>query len=83
MDAPVHTLKEIVTDFLPSAPTQEAIIAYRLPQFLQERAHNLLNKQKDGQLTGEEQDELNEFRQIDHLLTLIKAKARLKQRDAE
>jgi hypothetical protein len=79
MDAPAHTLKDIVTDFLASAPTQAAIIAYRLPPSLQERAHYLLDKNKEGQFTPEEYAELDEFRQIDHLLTLIKAKARLKQ----
>jgi len=76
--APEKTLKDVVTDFLGSAPTLEEIAAYRLPEELQMRAHELLEKNRSGSLTDEERAEMEEFRQIDHLLTLVKAKARLK-----
>jgi hypothetical protein len=76
--APEKTLKDVVTDFLGSAPTLEEIAAYRLPDALQTRAHELLEKNRDGSLSDEERAEMEEFRQIDHLLTLVKAKARLK-----
>jgi hypothetical protein len=75
--SPEKTLKEIVTDFLGSAPSLEEIVAYRLPDDLQERAHYLLQRNRDGSLTNEEQSEMEEFRQLDHILTLVKAKARL------
>lgn len=70
--------KEIVTDFLGSAPSLDEIIVYRLPDEWQERAHDLLDKNKSGTLTLEEQDEIEELRQLEHLMILIKAKARLK-----
>lgn len=76
--APEKTISDVLTDFLGSAPTLEEIAAYRLPDELQERAHTLLGKNRDGMLSEEERTEMEEFRQIDHLLTLIKAKARLK-----
>src|SRR4051812_27375476 len=79
MDEVKRTLKDVVTDFLASAPSVEEIIAYRLPPDLQTRAHLLLSKNQEGRLSAEEGLELDEFRQIDHLLTLVKAKARLKQ----
>ncbi len=75
---PEKTIKDIVTDFLGSAPTLEEIAGYRLPEDLQIRAHDLLEKNKTGSLTPDERAEMEEFRQIDHLLTLVKAKARLK-----
>lgn len=75
---PEKTLKDVVTDFLGSAPTLEEIAAYRLPETLQTRAHELLEKNRSGSLSDEERAEMEEFRQIDHLLTLVKAKARLK-----
>jgi hypothetical protein len=81
MDATTRTLKDVVTDFLASAPRLEEIIAYRLPADLQSRAHLLLSKNQDGILTPEERADLEEFRQIDHLLTLLKTKARLKQQE--
>ncbi len=71
-------IADVVTDFLSSAPTLEEIAAYRLPEHLQQRAHDLLEKNRDGTLSEDERLEIDEFRQIDHLLTLIKAKARLK-----
>lgn len=77
-DAQVRTLKEIVTDFLGSAPTLDEIAAYRLPTELQDRAHQLLDRNRAGTLTSDERSEMDEFGQIDHLLTLVKAKARLK-----
>jgi hypothetical protein len=76
--APEKTVKDVVTDFLGSAPTLEEIATYRLPDALQARAHDLLDKNRAGSLTDDERAEMEEFRQIDHLLTLIKAKARLK-----
>lgn len=76
--APAKTVSDIVTDFLGTAPTLEAIIAYRIPQDFQERAHELLDKNREGSLSGAEKSEMEEFRQIDHLMTLVKAKARLK-----
>lgn len=83
MDAPVKTIKDVVTDFLGSAPTLEEIAAYRLPDDLQERAHDLLDKNRAGSLSDDERREMDEFRQIDHLLTLVKAKAKLKLKARE
>jgi hypothetical protein len=76
--APPRTATDVVTDFLVSAPTLEALAAYRLPDDLQERAHALLDKNRAGNLTNEERHEMEEFRQLDHLLVLVKAKAKLK-----
>ncbi|MEP7290004.1 MAG: hypothetical protein ABI947_30015 [Chloroflexota bacterium] len=76
-DTPVRSIEDTVTDFLSAAPTLQEIAAYRLPDVLQDRAHELLNKNRSGNLTDEERIEMEQFRQIDHLLTLVKAKARL------
>ncbi|MBW4437426.1 MAG: hypothetical protein KME04_09850 [Pleurocapsa minor GSE-CHR-MK-17-07R] len=77
-DAPPKTIKDVVTDFLGSAPSLAEIAGYRLPQDLQARAHWLLDRNRAGSLSDAERSEMEEFRQIDHLLTLVKAKANLK-----
>lgn len=77
-NAPVTNIKDVVTDFLATAPSLDEIAAYRLPPDLQTRAHYLLDRNRAGTLTEDERAEMDEFRQIDHLLTLIKAKAKLK-----
>jgi hypothetical protein len=81
--APEQTIKDVVTDFLGSAPTLTEIAAYRLPDELQVRAHSLLEKNRAGNLTDDERAEMADFRQIDHLLTLVKAKAKLRLRSAK
>lgn len=79
-DAPPKTIVDVVTDFLGSGPSLDEIAAYRLPQELQERASMLLEKNRAGNLSDDERAETGEFRQIDHLLTLVKAKAKLRLR---
>ena len=75
---PEKTIEDVVTDFLGAAPTLEEIANYRLPDELQTRAHGLLEKNRAGSLSDEERAEMEEFRRIDHMLTMVKAKARLK-----
>lgn len=78
-DAPAQpTVQDVVTDFLSSAPSLEAIADYRLPDEVQSRAHELLEMNRTGSLSPADRAEMDAFRQIDHLLTLVKAKARLK-----
>lgn len=72
------TAADVLSDFLSSAPSLTAIAQYRLPEALQERAHLLLEKQRDGTLSESERAEVDAFRHVDHLLTLVKAKARLR-----
>ena len=76
-NASPKTVKDVLTDFLGAAPTLEEIAAYRLPPDLQDRAHQLLDKNRASSLTDEERAEMEEFRQMDHLITLVKAKAKL------
>lgn len=76
--APINSALDVITDFLGSAPLLAEIAEYRLPQELQIRAHELLEKNSTSHLSDKERAEIDEFRRVDHLLTLIKAKARLK-----
>lgn len=83
-NTPTQTIFGEVTDFLANNPTPQDIIAYRLPAYWQERAHELLEKNGEGLLTPEEQKEMMDFSRIDHMLTLLKAKTRLKlKKEAE
>ncbi len=76
--APPKTLVDEVTDFLLSRPTPEEIIAFRLSPTLDQKLHKLLDKNRQGKLTSEERDELSTALNIDHLMTILKAKARMK-----
>jgi hypothetical protein len=76
--APAETLFDEVTDFLGSRPTPEEIINFTPSDELNTRLHDLLDKNQAENITPEERAELDRFLQIDHLFTLLKAKARLK-----
>lgn len=77
-DAPVSNLFDEITDFLALSPTSDQIIAYRPSTLLDDRLHDLLDKQSENELSESEKAELDEFIQMNHFLTILKAKTRLK-----
>lgn len=81
-NVPIRTIFGEITDFLATNPTPEDIIAYRLPDDLQLRAHELLDKNGEGELTSGEQKEMLDFARIDNMMMLLKAKMRLKLKRA-
>lgn len=76
--APARTDFGEITDFLATNPTPEAIIAYKLPEYLQAHAIELLDKNGKGEPTPEERDEMMDFVRVDNLMLLLKAKMKLK-----
>ncbi len=80
--APIPTVFGVITDFLASDPSSEEIIAYRLPDDLQARAHELLERNGEDLLTFDEKQEMVDFMRADEMMSLLKAKTRLKLRDA-
>lgn len=79
---PTRTIFGEITDFLATNPTPEEIIAYRLPDDLQARAHELLDRNSEGELTPEEHNEMMDFARIDNMLLQLKAKMKLKLKKA-
>lgn len=76
--SPPETLFDEITDFLVSQPTPEQIIAYKPSAAIDGRLHDLLDRNSRQELSAEERAELDRFLQINHLLIVLKAKARLK-----
>ncbi len=81
-DAPVRTVFGEITDFLATNPTPEEIIAYSLPDDLKVRAHELLERNGEGELSLDERDEMFDFVRVDQMMTLLKAKMKLKLKKA-
>ena len=81
-EVPVRSVFGEITDFLATNPTPQEIIAYQLPDELQARAHELLDKNGEGDLTEREQQEMMDFARIDNMMTLLKAKMKLKLKKA-
>ena len=80
--APVRSVFSEITDFLATNPTPEDIIAYRLPDDLQARAHELLELNGEGELADEEREEMFDFVRVDEMMSLLKAKMKLKLKRA-
>ncbi len=76
--APIRTVFSVITDFLATNPTPESIIAYRLPENLEARAHELLDMNSEGQLSEAEREEMLDFIRVDEMMSLLKAKIKLK-----
>jgi hypothetical protein len=75
---PAETLLDEITDFLALIPTAEAILAFKPSEQLNQRLHELLDHAGEGALTDREQEELDEFLRMSHLLKMLKGKVRLK-----
>lgn len=77
-----NSLFEEILDFLSSTPTPEQIVAFRPSEMLQARVRFLLDKQQAEGVTAQENAELDEFGRMNHLMSMLKIRARKKLADA-
>lgn len=78
LNAPVRTIFDVVTDFLETEPSPQEVVDFFLPEDLQTRLDELLDKNGEGRLTHAEQEELTEFLNVDEMFSLLKTKMKLK-----
>jgi uncharacterized protein YeeX (DUF496 family) len=79
MEAQIQiSLFDEVAEFIASEPSLEAISEYRVSSDYQQRVDDLLEKNREEGLPPAEREELEKILAISHLMTLAKAKARLK-----
>jgi hypothetical protein len=71
------TITEVITEFLGAAPTLEEIVHFRLPDALERRALDLLEQNRNGELTPEDGAELEELTRMGHFMNQVKLKARM------
>jgi hypothetical protein len=76
MNASEPVYMELV-DFVARGASVEEVANFRPSAEAQKRVTELLEKQRESQLTDEETSELDRFVQLEHILGLAKAKARL------
>ena len=81
-NAPPITIWDVITDFLATNPTPQEIIDFRLPERLVTRAHYLLERNTEDEITPDEREEMFEFARADDVMSLLKAKTRLKLRNS-
>lgn len=65
-----------IIDFLAAGTTPDALLAFRPSQKTTQRVEELIEKSKQGVISSEEQSELDDYLQLEHILILAKARAR-------
>lgn len=65
-----------IIDFLAAGTTPDSLLAFRPSQRTTERVQDLVEKTKQGTISSDEQSELDDYLQLEHLLILAKARAR-------
>lgn len=74
VNSPVLT--EII-DFLARGPSSTDLLAYKVSPNAQMRLEELLDTKREQGLTPQEAAELDTYQQVNHLLILLKARARI------
>lgn len=69
---PAHFYHYIL-DFVASNPTPQQIADFRPTPEMQERLRSLLSRNSSGNLTAEEEAELDEYERIEHVVMMLKA----------
>ena len=72
---PTPSYEEIV-DFIAAGTTPESVVAFRPTEAANQRVGDLIARSRDGVISSEEQAELDDYLQLEHLLILAKARAR-------
>lgn len=72
-----NRLVDSVVEFLASSSKPKDILAYKLPADLQDRASYLLERNREGEITPEEKEELDQFVFLEHIFRMAKARARI------
>jgi len=67
-----------ILDLLASTPTPEQIIAFQPSEALEQRLAYLLEQNQRDRLSAKERAELDEFLQLNHLMNMLKIRARQK-----
>ncbi|MGO4884353.1 MAG: hypothetical protein ACLP59_26560 [Bryobacteraceae bacterium] len=67
---------EEIIDFIAAGTTPEAVVAFRPSDGVEQRVAQLIERSHDGSLSGEEQSELEDYLQLEHIMIMAKARAR-------
>lgn len=67
-----------ILDFMVSAPSPEAIIAFKPSPQMEARLAELTHKNKQDALSDDDRQELEAFLQLNHFVNMLKIRARKK-----
>lgn len=67
---------EEIIDFIAAGTTPETVLAFRPSDSVQRRVSELVQLSKQGGISAEDQSELEDYLQLEHLMIMAKARAR-------
>ncbi len=70
-----NTVYQYILEFMISQPSPEQVLAFGPTPAMQRRVDELMAKNRASSLTAAETRELDEYVRINHLITLLKARA--------
>jgi hypothetical protein len=65
-----------IIDFIAAGTTPEAVVAFRPSDSVQQRVAELVERSTDGSISSDEQSELEDYLQLEHIMIMAKARAR-------
>lgn len=65
-----------IIDFIAGGTTPAAVAAFRPSDGVQRRVAELVERSKDGTASAEEQSELEDYLQLEHIMIMAKVQAR-------
>lgn len=68
---------EEIIDRIALSTGPKDIVSFRASDATNERVADLVRKEKDASLTAEEKSELEEYLRLEHIMRMVKARARL------
>jgi hypothetical protein len=74
MSAP-KSYEELV-DFIAAGTTPATVVAFHPSDSVQQRVTELVERSKDGSISAEDQSELDDYLQLEHIMIMVKARAR-------
>ncbi|MGI8745500.1 MAG: hypothetical protein ACR2NN_23595 [Bryobacteraceae bacterium] len=73
----LHPVYLEIVDFIAAETTPETVVSFRPSITAQTRVEELIAKEKETVLSPEERAELDHFLELEHILRIAKARARL------
>jgi hypothetical protein len=65
-----------IIDFVAAGTTPESVVAFRPSAGVRQRVAELVERSRDGSISAEEQSELEDYLQLEHIMIMAKARAR-------
>ncbi len=66
---------EEIVDFIAAGTSPDTVVAFRPSNATKDRVAELIRREKQAELSGEEAAELGHYLQLEHLMRLAKARA--------